>query len=166
MLPTPTATLNAPAPWKDGVDWWLQSRATRNLEGVVTGNTPLLKTPTAQLAVNGGSQPPGKRKAGGHGPTLADEVEHEHDWARFGPAIRRWEKVLARRAPAPVDPVGRGSTDRLSVKFTEWLMGLPDGWVTDVPGITRDNQLKLLGNGVIPAQCALALRILLGRKEE
>jgi hypothetical protein len=37
----------------------------------------LLKTPTAQLAVNGGSQPPEKRKAGGHGPTLADQVEHE-----------------------------------------------------------------------------------------
>jgi hypothetical protein len=36
----------------------------------------LLKTPTAQLAVNGGSQHPDKRKAGGHGPTLADEVEH------------------------------------------------------------------------------------------
>lgn len=35
----------------------------------------LLKTPTAQLAVNGGSQHPEKRKAGGHGPTLADEVE-------------------------------------------------------------------------------------------
>jgi len=26
--------------------------------------------------VNGGSQHPDKRKAGGHGPTLADEVEH------------------------------------------------------------------------------------------
>ena len=36
----------------------------------------LLRTPTAQLAVNGGSQHPEKRKAGGHGPTLADEVEH------------------------------------------------------------------------------------------
>lgn len=36
----------------------------------------LLKTPTAQLATNGGSQHPDKRKAGGHGPTLADEVEH------------------------------------------------------------------------------------------
>jgi hypothetical protein len=36
----------------------------------------LLRTPTAQLAVNGGSQHPNKRKAGGHGPTLADEVEH------------------------------------------------------------------------------------------
>lgn len=35
----------------------------------------LLKTPTAQLAVNGGSQHPDKRREGGHGPTLADEVE-------------------------------------------------------------------------------------------
>lgn len=37
----------------------------------------LLKTPTAQLAVNGGSQHPDKRRAGGHGPTLADQVEHQ-----------------------------------------------------------------------------------------
>lgn len=36
----------------------------------------LFRTPTAQLAVNGGSQHPDKHKAGGHGPTLADEVEH------------------------------------------------------------------------------------------
>lgn len=36
----------------------------------------LLKTPTAQLASNGGSQHPDKRRAGGHGPTLADQVEH------------------------------------------------------------------------------------------
>lgn len=37
----------------------------------------LLRTPTAQLAVNGGSQPPAKRLAGGHQPTLADQVEHD-----------------------------------------------------------------------------------------
>jgi hypothetical protein len=36
----------------------------------------LLKTPTSQLAINGGSQHPDKRKAGGHGLTLSDEVEH------------------------------------------------------------------------------------------
>ncbi|MEV8023093.1 hypothetical protein AB0O76_43770 [Streptomyces sp. NPDC086554] len=36
----------------------------------------LLKTPTANLGSNGGSQHPAKRRAGGHGPTLADEVEH------------------------------------------------------------------------------------------
>lgn len=37
---------------------------------------PLLKTPTANLGSNGGSQHPARRKAGGHGPTLADEIEH------------------------------------------------------------------------------------------
>lgn len=35
-----------------------------------------MKTPTANLGSNGGSQHPDKRKAGGHGPNLADEVEH------------------------------------------------------------------------------------------
>lgn len=37
----------------------------------------LLKTPTAQLAVNGGSQHPDKRRQGGHGPTLADQIEQQ-----------------------------------------------------------------------------------------
>jgi hypothetical protein len=37
----------------------------------------LLKTPTSNLATNGGSQHPDKRRAGGHGPTLADQVEVE-----------------------------------------------------------------------------------------
>lgn len=36
----------------------------------------LLKTPLSNLGENGGSQHPDKRRAGGHGPTLADEVEH------------------------------------------------------------------------------------------
>ncbi|MGW2643662.1 DNA cytosine methyltransferase [Streptomyces sp. NPDC001393] len=35
---------------------------------------PLLKTPTSQLGRNGGPQHPDKRRAGGHGPTLEDEV--------------------------------------------------------------------------------------------
>lgn len=40
-------------------------------------------------------------------------------------------------------------------------MGLPAGWVTDVPGISRNDQLKMLGNGVVPQQAADALRTLL-----
>jgi len=40
-------------------------------------------------------------------------------------------------------------------------MGLPDGWITDVPGLSRNDQLKALGNGVVPQQAALALRLLL-----
>ncbi|MDH6132867.1 hypothetical protein P3T37_002253 [Kitasatospora sp. MAA4] len=39
-------------------------------------------------------------------------------------------------------------------------MGLDDGWVTAVPGLNRTAQLKALGNGVVPAQAAHALRIL------
>jgi DNA (cytosine-5)-methyltransferase 1 len=42
------------------------------------------------------------------------------------------------------------------------MMGLPDGWVTDPSiGISRNDQLKALGNGVVPQQAALALDVLL-----
>lgn len=37
-------------------------------------------------------------------------------------------------------------------------MGLPAGWVTDV--LPRNPALKALGNGVVPQQAALALRLL------
>lgn len=52
----------------------------------------------------------------------------------------------------------------LSPRFVEWMMGLPDGWVTDPniwrnqPGNHRNMQLRLLGNGVVPAQAELAVR--------
>jgi len=42
------------------------------------------------------------------------------------------------------------------------MMGLSAGWVTDVPGISRNDQLKMLGNGVVPQQAAAALQHLLG----
>jgi DNA (cytosine-5)-methyltransferase 1 len=41
------------------------------------------------------------------------------------------------------------------------MMGLPEGWVTDVPDLKRNDQLKALGNGVVPQQAVLALRHLL-----
>lgn len=40
-------------------------------------------------------------------------------------------------------------------------MGLPVGHVTDVPDLSRNAQLKALGNGVVPQQAALAIRTLL-----
>jgi DNA (cytosine-5)-methyltransferase 1 len=65
----------------------------------VTGpDVPLLKAPTAQLATNGGSQHPDKRKAGGHGPTLADEVE----WLLPTPLSRD-----ARSGAVPAEVIGR-----------------------------------------------------------
>lgn len=44
-------------------------------------------------------------------------------------------------------------------------MGVPAGHVTAVPGLTRNQQLKALGNGVVPAQGAAALSLLLDRIE-
>lgn len=43
------------------------------------------------------------------------------------------------------------------------MMGLPTGWVTDTPGLSRSQQLKCLGNGVVPQQAAHALEQLLSR---
>lgn len=40
-------------------------------------------------------------------------------------------------------------------------MCLPDGWVIDIPGISRRQQLTLLGNGVVPPQAAAALEDML-----
>lgn len=39
-------------------------------------------------------------------------------------------------------------------------MGLPAGWVTDVPGLSRTQMLRLLGNGVVPRQGTAALTAL------
>ncbi|MEU2313104.1 hypothetical protein [Streptomyces albidoflavus] len=44
-------------------------------------------------------------------------------------------------------------------------MGLNAGHVTAVPGLTRNEQLKALGNGVVPQQAAAALRLLLDRAD-
>lgn len=283
-------------------------------EGTTAMAAGLLKTPTAQLAVNGGSQHPDKRRAGGHGPTLADQVEHEllptptaadgdrasgtyergnptllgallptptanisgrtpeqhmamresigratpsqleaaarllptpsvadgtgghktrsgdqkdepllggiamllptptsmdsHgsrnatakrsedkegvnndgwtlcdvfwtgdgpgagtrrvdpradgiDWGPYEAAIRRWESVTGRPAPRPTVPGKTG--ERLNPELPQWMMGLPAGWITEVPGLSRNAQLKLAGNGVVPQQAGLALRILIDR---
>lgn len=40
-------------------------------------------------------------------------------------------------------------------------MGLPEGHVTGVPGLSRNDMLRLLGNGVVLQQAAAALRWLL-----
>jgi DNA (cytosine-5)-methyltransferase 1 len=46
------------------------------------------------------------------------------------------------------------------------MQGLPDGWVTDVPGIGRNAMLRILGNGVVPQQAAMALTVLLAQAAE
>jgi DNA (cytosine-5)-methyltransferase 1 len=82
------------------------------------------------------------------------------NWGKFEPAIKRWEETLGRPAPAPTKPDGKDGAHRLSSAFTEWMMGVPEGWITDC-GLTRNEELKACGNGVVPQQAELALRVLL-----
>jgi DNA (cytosine-5)-methyltransferase 1 len=84
-------------------------------------------------------------------------------WGQYADAIARWE-ALTRPAPAPTMQSKKG-TPQLAPQFSEWMMGLPAGWVTDVPGITRNEALKALGNGVVWQQAAAALRLMLGANE-
>jgi DNA (cytosine-5)-methyltransferase 1 len=75
---------------------------------------------------------------------------------RFGPyepAIERWERILGRPAPDPTDDRG------LRPEFVEWMMGLDQGYICDL-GLSRTAALKMLGNGVVPQQAALAVNLL------
>jgi DNA (cytosine-5)-methyltransferase 1 len=66
----------------------------------------------------------------------------------YWPAVARWERIVGRSAPAPtVD-------GRLSPHLVEWMMGYPEGWVTDTL-TNRRQALHALGNAVVP-QCAAA----------
>lgn len=100
-----------------------------------------------------GDAAPGETQGGG-----ASAVDCGCDrapWGSFGPAIHRWEQVIGRPAPEPVDERGR-----LAVPFVEWMQGLPAGHVTDVPGLSRKAMLKALGNGVVTLQAVAALVVL------
>ena len=50
--------------------------------------------------------------------------------------------------------------DTLNAKYVEYMMGLPEGWVTDA-GLSRAQQLKMLGNGVVPQQAEYAIEQIL-----
>ena len=69
---------------------------------------------------------------------------------------RRFDSRLEMSMRAIPDPLVDG---KLSTKFVEYMMGLPEGWVTDLP-ISRNQQFKLLGNGVVPQQAYYALQLL------
>lgn len=120
----------------------------------------LLPTPSASDAIMGlprtSGRPPEKSTK------LATRLEYT-DYGNYAPAIARWEQVTGRAAPPPTTPPRReGSKPQLSARFVEWMMGLPEGHVTGPDlDLSRERQLRLLGNGVVPQQAALAVSSLL-----
>ena len=117
----------------------------------------LLPTPKAGDADFGmprtSGRPPEKST---HLMTRMEYTKPDESWGPYAAAIARWESVLGRPAPAPTEEGPKGGR-RLSSLLVEWMMGLPEGWVTG-RGLPRTAELKMLGNGVVPQQAIAALR--------
>lgn len=107
------------------------------------------------------------------GLSRAADINHEMKlrWGDTAPAILTWAMATGHEPPPividhpdrqlhPRFPESRAATNP---EFIEWMMGLPAGWVTEVPGLTRNQQIKALGNGVVPQAAATALQDLLAR---
>jgi DNA (cytosine-5)-methyltransferase 1 len=85
------------------------------------------------------------------------------DWQEYTEAVAIWEAVIGLRAPMPCTDRAANGAWLISPLFEEWMMGLRPGHVTDPviwdgvkPKRARKMQLKILGNGVVPQQAALA----------
>lgn len=154
LLPTPAAR-----DWKSGASNLLGTNS-RPLNEVVVN---LLPTPKASDGPHGG---PNQRDTAGNYYLPGQAVRLDGRWVAtngtdYGPAIRRWEAVLGRSAPEPTEAGTKGNR-RLSPAFVEWMMGADPGWVTGTDlELSRSDQLKILGNGVVIHQAALAYRALL-----
>ncbi|MEU0252218.1 DNA cytosine methyltransferase [Streptomyces sp. NPDC006184] len=154
LLPTPAAR-----DWKSGASNLLGTNS-RPLNEVVVN---LLPTPKASDGPHGG---PNQRDTAGNYYLPGQAVRPDDGWVAtngtdYGPAIRRWETVLGRPAPEPTEPGAKGNR-RLSPAFVEWMMGADPGWVTSPDlGLSRSDQLKILGNGVVIQQASIAYAALL-----
>lgn len=122
-----------------------------------TETVTMLPTPTS-------SEHTGAGHAGDGAPNLrtlvAGRLAHT-DFGDYAPAVERWAAVIGRPAPAPTEPGARGGA-RLSPAFVEWMMGLPAGHVVG-RGLSRTEELRALGNGVVPQQATAGVLELLGR---
>jgi DNA (cytosine-5)-methyltransferase 1 len=119
----------------------------------------LLQTPSVADALGGHLTRSGDRGAEPLLPGQAREM-NGGQWGKYTAAITRWEQIVG-PAPSPTQPNRKGNP-RLNPAFSEWMMGWPTGWVTDVPGISRNDQLRIIGNGVVPQCASAALSWLLG----
>ena len=168
LMPTPNTMEHLPARTGEARERQLYrsgSDSRRSSSGNLREDIlDLMPTPVAQEGTKAPSQQDAETKAKTGQVWLSNEAKglanENIGWGKFEPAIRRWEQILGRPAPAPTKPDGKDDAHRLSSKFTEWMMGLPDGWITDC-GLSRNEELKAAGNGVVPQQAELALRILL-----
>jgi DNA (cytosine-5)-methyltransferase 1 len=158
LLPTPTIMETKASTNPEVIDKFLAQKRQNSI------TYQLLRTPTA-AEVEGGPVSPEVAKAKGQTLRLTGQVLALREWGEFEPAIRRWEAVTGNHAPEPTLADGQKGQHRLNARFTEWMMGLVPGWITG-HGLSRKDEIKMAGNGVVPQQAVFALSLLLERLEK
>ncbi|WP_069164889.1 DNA cytosine methyltransferase [Nocardia altamirensis] len=121
----------------------------------------LLPTPTASDGTGGGQHPDQRE---GHTRQLIDYAlaYGSPRWGAYQYAVTRQER-LTRPAPSPTEPNKNGKP-RLSAAFAEWMMMMPPGWITDPEiGLSRIEQLRIIGNAVVTPCAVAAYRHLMAR---
>lgn len=84
---------------------------------------------------------------------ITSNTDHSRGFGDTQRPSRRFNTRNQMRLQGAPNPLELG---KLNPKFVEYMMGLPIGWVTDLD-ISRSQQLKLLGNGVVPQQAYYAI---------
>jgi len=89
------------------------------------------------------------------GNTIDKQLSSKWKMSRLGRRFNTRSEMCLQKIPNPL------VNGKLNAPFVEYMMGLPIGWVTDLD-LSRSQQLKMLGNGVVPQQAYYALELLNG----
>lgn len=169
LLATPTAHDNKGACLLEKHHARLKQRNRTQMGNLQEDITHLMPTPNTldYLSYREGEKREKALRRGVEGGSLRASTGNLREEVHFNadlylPAVYRWEKILGRKSPRWTI-IGDNGKPKLNPIFSEWLMGLPEGWVTAPEiGLSYGRQLMILGNGVVPQQAEAALTSMLG----
>lgn len=169
LLATPTAHDNKGACLLEKHHARLKQRNRTQMGNLQEDITHLMPTPNTldYLSYREGEKREKALRRGVEGGSLRASTGNLREEVHFNadlylPAVHRWEEILDRKSPRWTI-IGDNSKPKLNPMFSEWLMGLPEGWVTSPEiGLSYGRQLMILGNGVVPQQAEAALTSMLG----
>lgn len=168
LLATPTAHDNKGACLLEKHHARLKQRNRTQMGNLQEDITHLMPTPNTldYLSYREGEKREKALRRGVEGGSLRSSTGNLREEVHFNadlylPAVYRWEKILGRKSPRWTI-IGDNGKPKLNPMFSEWLMGLPEGWVTSPEiGLSYGRQLMILGNGVVPQQAEAALTSML-----
>lgn len=128
---------------------------TLNLEDAAMAY--LLPTPTANSYGSNQGGAAGRVGPVRHSLESMAKLNLMETWGKFAPAVALWADMFGTLPPEPTETAPKGGC-RLNAALSEWMMGYPAGFLTD--GFTRNDALKMAGNGAMAVQARAAWDLL------